>query len=92
MQLLKHFLVSVLLLAVTSPAFATNGYLSHGYGIKSRGLAGAGIALPQESMIIATNPAGISFLGNRVDVSAALFSPRRNYEVTGAPSAPPQDQ
>ena len=90
MRLFQKVFLSSLLLAVISPAFATNGYLSHGYGIKSRGLAGAGVALPQESLIIATNPAGISFLGNRVDVSAALFSPRRNYEVTGMPSAPPQ--
>jgi len=86
MRLFQQLLISGLLLAIITPAFATNGYLSHGYGIKSRGLAGAGVALPQESLIIATNPAGISFLGNRVDVSAALFSPKRNYEVTGEPS------
>ena len=89
MRLFQKILISSLLLAVISPAFATNGSLAHGYGIKSRGMAGAGVALPQESLIIATNPAGIAFLGNRVDVSVALFNPDRNYDVTGnAPSAP----
>jgi len=71
-------------LAVSLPSYATNGYLAHGYGVKSRGMAGAGIAMPQEALIAATNPAGIAFVGNRVEVDAALFSPRRSYEVTGA--------
>ncbi len=49
-------------------------------------MAGAGVAMPQEVLIAATNPAGIAFLGNRVEVAAALFSPRRSYDVTGNPS------
>ncbi|MDC9725398.1 MAG: TonB-dependent receptor [Gammaproteobacteria bacterium] len=57
--------------------------------MKSRGMAGAGVALPQETLSAAINPAGIAFLGNRVDISAALFSPRRSYEVTGASAQPP---
>lgn len=52
-------------------------------------MAGAGVALPQETLSAAINPAGIAFLGNRVDISAALFSPRRSYEVTGASAQPP---
>lgn len=76
-------------LAFTSTAFATNGYLAHGYGIKSKGMAGTGIALPQDALIGATNPAGIAFIGNRLDLGVSLFSPRRSYEVTGTPSAPP---
>jgi long-chain fatty acid transport protein len=52
-------------------------------------MAGAGVALPQEALIAATNPAGIAFLGNRVEVGAAVFSPRRSYEVTGASIQPP---
>jgi long-chain fatty acid transport protein len=76
-------------LAFSSTAFATNGYLAHGYGIKSKGMAGAGIALPQDTLIGATNPAGIAFVGNRLDLGVSVFSPRRSYEVTGIPSAPP---
>jgi long-chain fatty acid transport protein len=33
---------------------ATNGYFSHGYGIKSKGMGGVGIALPQDAMAAAT--------------------------------------
>ncbi|MDH5591572.1 MAG: long-chain fatty acid transporter, partial [Gammaproteobacteria bacterium] len=89
MSLIRQFLLISLLATFISPAFATNGYIGHGYGIKSRGMAGTGVALPQEAMIAATNPAGIAFTGNRFDVSAALFSPRRSYEVTGNSAQPP---
>ena len=33
--------------ALPTSAFATTGYFSHGYGTKSKGLAGAGVALSQ---------------------------------------------
>ncbi len=90
MQFFRQLFLASILATLISPAFATNGYLAHGYGIKSKGMAGAGVALPQDSLIAATNPAGISFVGNRLDIAAALFSPRRSYEVKGNPSAPPQ--
>ena len=76
--------------ALSTPAvFATNGYFAHGYGTKNKGLAGGGIALPQDAMHAATNPAGMVFVGDRMDLGLALFSPRREYTVTGMPSPPP---
>lgn len=90
MSFFRQLLLTGLLVLFISPAFATNGYLAHGYGIKSRGMAGAGVALPQEALIAAINPAGIVFVGDRLEINAALFSPRRSYEVTGTPSASPQ--
>jgi len=84
---------SLLALAVSgvliSPAVnATNGYFGHGYGTKEKGLAGAGAAFSQDSMASATNPAGMAFVGKRLDIGAALFSPSdRGYKVTGAPPA-----
>jgi len=88
MQFLRQLILAGLLATLISPAFATNGYLAHGYGIKSRGMAGAGVALPQETLSAAINPASIAFIGNRVDISAAVFSPRRSYEVTGSATGP----
>lgn len=75
--------------AVPMTAHATNGYFSHGYGTKSKGMAGAGVALPQDAMAAATNPAGMVWVGDRYDLGAALFSPRREYTVSGNPSPPP---
>jgi long-chain fatty acid transport protein len=70
-------------------AFATNGYFSHGYGTINKGMAGAGTALSQDSIAAATNPAGMAFVGNRIDGGLELFSPRREYSVSGANPNPP---
>jgi long-chain fatty acid transport protein len=74
--------------ALPTSAFATTGYFSHGYGTKSKALAGAGVALSQDAMAAATNPAGMVNVGDRLDVGLALFSPIREYTVTGAGGAP----
>ena len=65
-------------------AHATNGYFAHGYGMKAKGMAGVGIALPQDSLAAATNPAGIAMVGDRMDVGVDLFKPNRNTELTSA--------
>lgn len=75
--------------AVAGPALATNGYFAHGFGTASKGLAGAGVALPQDALAAATNPAGMAFLGRRYDAGLAFFSPDRRYAVEGAPSRAP---
>jgi long-chain fatty acid transport protein len=73
-----------------SPAvYATNGYFSHGYSTKEKALAGAGTAYSQDAMAAATNPAGMAFVGERMDVGAAIFSPSpRSYKLTGTPHPP----
>lgn len=59
---------------------ATNGYFPHGFGTKSKGMAGAGgAAFPQDTTTAYSNPAGMVKLGRRVDGSLALFSPDRSY-------------
>lgn len=74
---------------VAPNAFATNGYFAHGYSVKEKALAGAGVAMPQDALAAATNPAGMVRVGNRIDAGAAVFSPHRSYTVSGAPSDPP---
>jgi long-chain fatty acid transport protein len=88
---------SLLAIAVSgilaSPAVnATNGYFSHGYSTKEKGLAGAGTAYSQDAMAAATNPAGMAFVGERMDLGLQLFMPSpRGYTVTGSPVAPGGD-
>jgi len=82
----------VVMAAVFGPvagAHATNGYFAHGYSIKNKALAGAGVALPLDSLTATTNPAGMVFLGKRVDAGLTLFMPSRKYTVTGSPSGLP---
>lgn len=74
-------LVAVLL----SPALAlaTNGYFSAGFGAKSQGVAGVGIALPQDALAAATNPAGTALVGDRLDLGLTMIVPRRGAEIVG---------
>ena len=71
---------AVSILAVGS-AEATNGYMSHAYSPSAKGMAGAGeAALPQDSLSVVGNPAGLTKLGQRLDVGLAWFSPHREYQ------------
>ena len=71
-----------------SDANATNGYFAHGYSIKNKGLAGAGVALPLDALGSATNPAVLTEVGDRIDLGLSVFSPRRSYNVVGNPTNP----
>ncbi len=73
-------------------AHATNGYFAHGYGMKSIGMAGVGIALPQDALAAATNPAGMVMVGDRIDFGLNYFKPVRGASTNGyfvAPGSPP---
>ena len=75
--------------ALATPALATDGYFSHGYGTQSKAMAGAGVALGLNSLAPATNPAAMVFVGSRYDVGMALFNPNREFSVSGQPSGYP---
>jgi long-chain fatty acid transport protein len=64
-------------------ALATDGYFAHGYGMKSIGMGGVGIALPQDALAPATNPAGLTMVGNRIDFGATIFRPVRGSNIQG---------
>lgn len=67
------------LAGLAGSAFATNGYFSHGYGQSAKGMGGAGIAYPQDTLAAATNPAGMVHLGNRMDIGLEIFAPDRGF-------------
>ena len=75
--------IAVTLLGLAPASWATNGYFANGYGVKSEGIAGIGIALPQDTLAIASNPAGLASVGNRLDVGVNLFTPKRSASISG---------
>lgn len=77
-------LMAVAGLALPGAALATNGYFSHGYGMKAKGMAGAATAMSQDAFGGANNPASMVFVGDRIDFGADLFSPRREASRTGS--------
>lgn len=78
----RKLLVSSVLLALAVPAYATNGYFTHGLGVINKGMAGAGTATPEEAMAIANNPASAVLLGDSKQAGISIFSPRRQYTAT----------
>lgn len=62
-------------IAVPSLSYATNGMTLIGYGTKSRGMGGVGIATAQDAIGGAVNPASIGFMKDRIDVGADFFVP-----------------
>jgi long-chain fatty acid transport protein len=83
---MRKTLLAAATAAVLAPgmALATTGYFSHGYGIKAKSMGGVGIALPQDALAAASNPAGIAWIGNRIDVGADWFKPDRGASIVGA--------
>lgn len=77
-------LAFVAVLSIPGAALATNGYFLPGYGAKAMGMGGVGVAFPQDALASATNPAGISQVGSRVDIGMALFNPLRRSAVWSA--------
>lgn len=80
---MRKALISAALAAALAPgmALATDGYFSHGYGMKSKGMGGVGIALPQDALAPATNPAGLTMVGNRMDIGIDWFRPTRGADI-----------
>ena len=80
----RRMLVGIVLILVPMAVTATNVNFSHGAGIKNRALAGAGVAFPQDAMAGAINPAGLAFVGRRLDVGAVIFRPEHGYSAGGS--------
>ena len=89
---MKKYLVPVAIaagLTVSLPALATNGYWSHGYGPKSKSIAGSCVAMAFGAMCAAINPASLAVVGNRLELGASLFSPRRGFNANDDAQTPP---
>lgn len=66
---------------------ATTGYFMHGYGVKAQGNAGTSIANFNDALTIASNTAGLSWVGQQVNVGATIFAPDRSSSIHGSPFA-----
>src|SRR5262245_23622627 len=76
---------ALLLLSLAAPgaALATAGYFQLGYGLKSKGLGGAAPGQAQDSLVPATKPAGMVWIGNRLDAGAEWFVADRGSRING---------
>ena len=84
---MKWWLTGVLC-AMASQASATNGYFAHGYGERAKGRAGVSVAMTDEAMGGANNPATMVWVGDRLDIGLNYFRPIRSASRTGAGPTP----
>lgn len=78
------YLTPLCALLAAGSVHATNGYFSHGYGIKAKGMGGASTAMTKDTFGGANNPASMVWVGDRVDIGADLFNPRRSVSRQGS--------
>lgn len=80
---LKSSLVLTLAIAVcgSTTSMAENGTYLQGYGMKSAGMGGVSVALPQDSLVAVTNPAGMAEVGRRFDVGSQFLVLQSNSTI-----------
>ena len=78
-------IVGLVCLLAAHPAFAINGFFIPGYGAKSLAVAGTGVAMPQDTLTTAINPAGLALIEPGIDAHAMLLHPQRegSLDCTG---------
>lgn len=81
----KKLLATAVLTALPLSAFATDGYFQHGYGVIAQGMGGAAVAMSEDAMGGANNPASMVWAGKRLDAGATIFSPKRRAKRTDNP-------
>jgi len=82
---MKKIAALLAIAAASGSAFATNGYFSHGYGMKAKGMGGAATAVTGDTFGGANNPATMVWAGDRLDVGLDWFSPKRSVSRVGSP-------
>jgi long-chain fatty acid transport protein len=83
---LRTLASSLLIAGLLAPglAAATNGYFTHGYGLKNKGRAGVGTAYAEDTFGGANNPATMVFVGNRIDFGADFLARGAKHPVSAA--------
>ena len=77
----KKILFASMVLCVGAAALADSGTYDYGFSEITRGMGGAGSALPQDTLIAAINPAGMVDVGKRIDLGAVFYFPDISYNL-----------
>jgi len=80
----RRVAIAAVIAGPLTAAMATNGYFSHGYGMKAKGMGGASVAMTDNAFAGANNPAVAAWAGNRFELGLDLFMPEREMSRTGS--------
>ena len=88
---MKYSKLAIALAVSMAPslAMATNGYFLPGFGFRSQGMGGVGIAYGRDSLSTAANPANAVNTGMRGDMGVGIFNPERHAQVYDLPGGSP---
>jgi long-chain fatty acid transport protein len=83
---MKKLAICAALAAAFAPgiASATDGYFSHGWGMKAKGRGGASTAMTTDTFGGANNPATMVWVGDRIDAGVDWFRPDRSAGRVGS--------
>jgi long-chain fatty acid transport protein len=81
---IQQFALLALIASPLTAAMATNGYFSHGYGMKAKGMGGASVAMTDNAFAGANNPAIAAWAGDRLEAGVDVFMPERSMARTGS--------
>lgn len=78
----SRILLLLAALIAAGPAAATNGMRMPGFGSVQSSMGGASVAAPLDGTTLMTNPAGLTALESRFDLSASYFKPMVDYSAS----------
>lgn len=84
---MRQLAVFAVMAGPLTAAMATNGYFSHGYGMKAKGMGGASVTATDNAFAGANNPAAAAWAGNRAEGGVDIFMPSREASNSGGASA-----
>lgn len=84
MKTICHLAMLAAIGAPLTSAMATEGYFSHGYGMKAKGMGGASVTSTDNAFAGANNPASAVWAGNRIEGGVDIFMPDRGMSRAGA--------
>ncbi|MCB1115294.1 MAG: outer membrane protein transport protein [Chlamydiia bacterium] len=76
--------LSVLALATATKAFALNGMYHIGFGPNAKGVGGAAVAFPQDTLTALANPANLVPVGTRADLAVEYLRGSRTAKIRGS--------
>ena len=74
--------LSASVLTAPQAALATDGYFLSGMGAKAKGAGGVAIAMADDAVAVAANPAAAVDLGERLDIGFEVFVPSRGAKIS----------
>lgn len=83
-KIIALFLIGIIYFLTPPKAFALNGMYHIGFGPNAKGVGGAAVAFPQDTLTALSNPANLVPVGTRLDLAPEYLRGTRTGKVRGS--------